>query len=116
MIDAFDLNLTFNHNMSTSPYQPWSITEYNNQMYVGTTNGLVLVIQNERILNQFNGCGGNSATVDSILFDDYGYIVTSCDNPFNILHLYFVNRTFTGQSITTPTSPLFILELIPNHV
>ena len=69
VIYVFNLNLTFNHSFSTSTYKPYSITGYNNQLYIGTLNGTVLVVQNEIILNQFNGCGGNSVVLTSILFD-----------------------------------------------
>ena len=56
---VFNLYLTLSHSFSTSPYYPWSITGHNNQMYKGTRNGTVFVVQNEVIVNQFNGCGGN---------------------------------------------------------
>ena len=75
-------------------------------MYVGTTNGIVLVVLNETTVNQFNGCGGNGVWLFSILFDQYGYFATSCDN--NKLYLLFANGTYTGKEITTPNYPYFI--------
>ena len=107
-IHVFNLNLTLNHSFSTSPYQPWSITEYNNQLYVGTTNGIVLVVQNEVILKQFNGCGENNVILSSILFDQYGYFATSCNDPINKLYLIFPNGTYTGRTISTPINPRYI--------
>ena len=56
-IHVFNLNPTLSHSFSISPYRPWSFEGYNNQLYVGTTNGIVLVVQNDVIVNQFNGCG-----------------------------------------------------------
>ena len=106
MIHVFDLNLRFSHNISTSPYKPWSITEYNNQMYIGTDNGRVLFVQNEVILNTFNGCGGNNAILYSILIDECGYVATSCGN--NKLYLNFANGTSTGRTISTPMYPYYI--------
>jgi DNA-binding beta-propeller fold protein YncE len=37
-IHVFDLNLILIHNISTSPHFPYSIAEYNNQLFVGTIN------------------------------------------------------------------------------
>ncbi len=50
VIDVFYFNLSLSHNISTSTYQPFSIVEYNNQMYVWTTTGEILVIVNELLL------------------------------------------------------------------
>ena len=88
VIHVFNINFTFSHNISISPYRPYLITGYNNQLYIGTDNGTVLVVQNEVIMNQFSGCGGNSAILTSILFDEYGYFATSCDNPTKKLYLF----------------------------
>ena len=107
VIHIFDLNLNFSHSFSILTYNPWSITGYNNQLYIGTNTGLILVIQNENILNQFNGCGGNSVLLNSILFDDYGYMATSCSD-VNKLYLLFPNATSTSKIITTPLNPEYI--------
>ena len=106
VIHVFDLNLTLSHSFSTSPYYPYSITGYNNLLYIGTNNGTVLVVQNQTIVNQFNGCGGNGVWLKSILFDQYGYCATSCNN--NKLYLLFANGTYTGKTIVTPNDPKFI--------
>ena len=67
-----------------------------------------MVLQNEVIVNQFNGCGGNSVILTSILFDEYGYFATSCYEPTNKLYLFFANGTDTGKSMTTPTNTKYI--------
>jgi hypothetical protein len=107
-IHVFDLNLSLNHNISTSTFQPWSIAEYNNQLYVGTTNGTILVIVNEVILHTFNGCNGNSAVLSSVLFDQCGYMATSCNNPTNQLFLYHPNGTYFSKNYQTPANPRYI--------
>ena len=107
-IQVFNLNLTLIRRLSPSPHIPWSITESSNQLYVGTSGGIILVYQNEEIINQFNGCNGNVVWVESILFDKNGYMATACDDPTNKLYLYSPNGSFTGKSLTTPVNPRFI--------
>ena len=107
-IQVFNLNLTYIRRFSTSPYQPWPITESSNKLYVGTLGGTILVYQNEIIINQFNGCNGDSTALTSILFDPNGYMATSCDYPTNKLYLFSPNGSFTGKSITIPSTPQYI--------
>ena len=54
-VQVFNLDLTLIHRFSTSPHTPWPITISSNQLYVGTTGGIILVYQNEKIINQFIG-------------------------------------------------------------
>ena len=109
VIHVFDLNLTFNHSFSTSPYNPFSIEGYNNQMYIGTTNGIVLVFKNEKVANQLNGCAKiKTGILHSILFDEYGFFATSCGNPVNQLYLHFSNGTSTGRTMATLMNPRYI--------
>jgi hypothetical protein len=105
-ISVFDLNLTFNHSISTSIYNPFSIAEYNSQLFVGTTNGTILLIVNETIVNKFNGCNNAIQIIFSILFDQFGYMATSCYN--NQLYLYYSNGTFTGKIKSTVSHPTYI--------
>ena len=101
-IQLFNLDLTLIRRFSTSPHDPWSITISLNQLYVGTAHtGIILVYQNEILINQFNGCNGNSVTLSSILFDPNGYMATTCWDPTNKLYLFSPNGSFTRQ-ITTP--------------
>ena len=106
MIHVCNLNLSLSHNISTLIYQPWSIAGSKNQMYVGTTTGTILVIENEVIIRQFNGCNDNLGRLAYILFDDCGMMVTTCNT--NQLYLYYPNGTFTGKSFTAPTDPRYI--------
>ena len=105
-IQVFNHDLTLIRRISTSPHQPWSITISSNQFYVGTTGGMILVYQNEKLINQFNGCGGNSAYLKSILFDPNGYMATSCYST-NKLYLFSPDGSFTVKSITTPAGPYY---------
>ena len=107
-IQVFNLDLTLIRRFSTSPHNPYSNTESSNQLYVGTNKGIILVYQNEIIINQINGCNGNSTALTSILFDQKGYMATSCDNPTRILYLFSPNGSFTGKSLTTPDYPRYI--------
>ena len=106
---VFNLDLTLIRRFSTSPHRPWSITESSNQLYVGTyDSGVILVYRNETIINQFNGCDGNSVTLTSILLDPNDYMATSCSHPTNKLHIFSPNGSFTGKSLTTPAGPSYI--------
>jgi hypothetical protein len=106
-IHVFNLTLSFNHQFSISPYKPYSITDYNNQIYVGTTIGTILVIENEMILQTFNGCNGNSVWLTYILFDNCGLMATSCKT-INHLYLYYPNGTYVGKNLTAPTEPRYM--------
>ena len=106
-IQVFSLDLTLIRRFSTLPHYPISITESSNQLYVGTTGGIILVYQNEKIINQFDGCNRNSAWLNSIYFDQNGYMATLCLN-INKLYLYSPNVSFTGKSLATPNGPYYM--------
>jgi hypothetical protein len=106
VIYVFNLNLTLNDSISITPYQPYSIKEHNNELYVGTTNGTMLVIVNKQIIKQFNGCNQQSVFLYSILFDDLNDMATSCSN--NQLYLYNSTGSYLNKSIPTVSSPTYI--------
>ena len=63
---------------------------------MGTYGGIILVYQNAEIIYRFNGCGGISGALESILFDANGYIATSCDSfPTPNLYLNYPSGSFT---------------------
>ena len=106
-IQVLNLNLTLIRRFVTSPHYPFSITESSNQLFVGTDRGgIILVHHNEKFLNQFSGCNGNSVHLTSIFFDPNGYMATTCDN--SKLNLFSPNGSFTGKSLTTPNNPRYI--------
>lgn len=99
-IHVLNLDLTLNDTFSTAPYLPWSINEYNNQLYVGTEsgNGAILVIVNKQIIKQFNACNGKSATVYSILFDQFDNLATVCSD--SQINLYNINGDYLNKYIS----------------
>ncbi len=105
-IHVFNLNLTLNDSISITPYQPWSINEHNSELYVGTNNGMMLVIVNKQTIKQFNGCNQQSVRLNSILFDDLNNMATLCNN--NQLYLYNTAGTYLNKSIPTVSSPRYI--------
>jgi hypothetical protein len=105
-IQVFDLNLAYNHNISISSYKPYSISEYNNKMYVGTLNRRILVIQNGVIINQFYSSIWYSLWFIHILFDQYGYMARSCDLTNNLC-LYTQDGIYTGTSLFIPLYPQY---------
>ena len=108
-IQVFKWDLTSIRRFSTELHRPYSIIESSNKLYVGTDEGIILVYQNEKIINQFNGCNGNSALLTSVIFDQNGYMATSCDN--KRLYLYAANGSFTDKIIYTENwlgSPYYI--------
>jgi len=105
-IQVFNLDLSLIRLFSTSPNTPYSMTFSSNQLYVGTSVGMILRYQNEILINQFGGCNGNSDYLRSILFDPNGYMATSCYS--NKLYLFSSNGSFTNKSITTPLYPQYI--------
>ena len=107
-IQLFNLDLTLIRRFSTEPHVPWSITFSSNKLYVGTKEGIILVYKNGIVINKFNGCGGNSDLLSSIVFDPNGYMTTSCRYPTNKLYLFSPNGSFTGKSLTTPCFPQYI--------
>ena len=106
LIQLFSLNLTLNDSINTQSFIPYAITSYNNQLYVGTANGSILVIENKIIVNSFNACAGKMASINSVLIDQYGEIATTCSS--NKVYFYDSKRNYMNKSISTHTYPRFI--------
>ncbi len=104
-IQVFDLNLTFNHTISVDPNNPRSFSEFNNELYVGTSQSIVLVIVNKIVIRSFTGC--SSGPLYSLVADNYGLIAIACfsDHLFN---LYYYNGTSTGKSLAAPVHPTYV--------
>jgi hypothetical protein len=122
-IHVFNLNLTFNHNISTPydydyGYKPWSINGYNNKVYVGTYSGTILEIVNNQTTNQFFGCNDQLPQVDSIpiLFDQFDNLATACiylqvsNNYSQVSNLYLYNKngSYLNKNISLNERCLFI--------
>ena len=65
-------------------------------------------MKNEEIINQLHRCDGNSDPLTSILFDQNGYMATSCDYTENKLYINSQNGSFIGKILTTPSYPEYI--------
>jgi hypothetical protein len=106
-IYVFNFNLVYTDTFGTGLYFPISINGYNNQLYVGTSNGTILVIVNRQIIKQFNGCNGQNSNLNSILFDQFDNIGAACyiTSP---LYLLKTNGTYLNKNILTVDYPFYI--------
>jgi hypothetical protein len=89
-------DLTFIKYLSTKPYYPTDIREYNGTLFVATTNSTVLVIKDEIISSMFNT---TCTSITSLAIDLFGNIAVVC-NPF--IHLYSTNGTYLNVTWTSP--------------
>jgi hypothetical protein len=108
-IQVFDLNLTYKYIVNLPPaYNARSFGEYNNELYVGTYNSIVLVVVNKAIIRNFTACIDFNS-ISSIVFDNYGFIGIACqkDDQNNSVELYYFNGTFVGKKLTTPARTVF---------
>ncbi len=105
-IEIFDLNPSLNQTISVSSYTPRSISEFNNQLYVGTSNGTILVIVNKAVSRLFNGCGGSYVYITSLLFDQNGILSTLC-NGHNVFS-YYSNGTLLRTGFVTASNPQYM--------
>jgi hypothetical protein len=103
-IDVFNRDLTLVGIISTPGYGPFSIAEYDNKMFVASTEGSILVIENGVIIRSFTTVCG---FITSIMIDTYGnMLVLSVAN--SLVFLYHANGSNLGTPISTSRSPLFI--------
>ena len=109
-IQYYDLNLVYIGRFSVGPYYPWTISGYNNQMFVRTVDSNILKIVNQTITNSFMGFNGYNLFILSILFDNYGNIVTACGyyNSQAQLYLYDYKGNYQNLNISLPNSALSI--------
>jgi hypothetical protein len=81
-------DLTFIKYISTKPYLPTDIREYNGTLFVGTTNSTVLIIKDEIISSLFNTICNS---IISLAIDIVGNIAIVCNS---FIHLYSTNGTY----------------------
>lgn len=89
-------DLTFIKYISTSPFPPTDIREYNGTLYVSTSNSNILAIQNEKISFNFTTIC-NSIT--SLSIDKLGNIAVVC-SPY--IYLYSTNGSYLNLSWISP--------------
>ena len=106
-IKIFDLNLVAYDSITTTPYKPWSISGYNDVLFIGTAEGIICKIVDKIIISSFNGCNGNEFEINSILFDHFGYMATLC-NKDDKMYLFESNSTVSIRSMSTSIDPFDI--------
>jgi hypothetical protein len=104
-LQIFDRFLNTTGTIDTSPFSGSSLYFYNGRLYGGTTEGYVLVIEEESLIYSFStACDGY---ISSVLVDDNGFLVVVCFFD-NSLYLYNLNGTFMGLSQQTESEPIFM--------
>jgi len=91
---SIKISLLIIHFQYQHSFLPHANTEFDNQMYEGTKYGTVLLVKNEKLLNQFSGCGENSVLMSSIIFDEYGYMAIKS------IHCIFIFQMEPIQVVT----------------
>jgi hypothetical protein len=102
MIYVFNLNLTLIDRIYMSPHYPFSMNGFNNLLYVGVYEQILVTDYYNYITNRFNTC----RYPRSINFDDYGNAAIGCDNHF---YLYNTNGDYLNKNISIINSyyPLY---------
>ncbi len=91
--------LTFVKHITTNPFTPTDIREFNGTLYVGTKEGVILALKNEIFTSYFNTTCTKS--ILSLEIDFYGQITILCDSK---VYLYSINGNFLNISWPTPIS------------
>jgi hypothetical protein len=103
-INIFNRNLTLLGNINTPGYTPYAFAEYNNEIFAGTKESIVLVFKNNVMIRSFNTVCG---LISSIFIDSYGFILLLGFNS-GYVYLYHTNGTYIIQGISTSISPFFM--------
>ncbi len=103
-IDIFNRDLTLVGNIITPGYAPYAIAEHDNKMYVGTTVGSILIIENGVIIQNFTTV---CSDVSSIMIDSYGFMLVLSVTESKV-YVYYINGTKMETEIATYTVPRFI--------
>ena len=110
-IDVFDLNVikidSFNTSVNSSIYNPWSLQGYNDKIYIGTDQGVLLVTLSKVIIQTIKMCKVWSR-LSSILFDHNGYVAFTCRTESVLILYNSAYMNYTGIQLNVPASPEFI--------
>jgi hypothetical protein len=101
----FNMNLSLEYKVSVSPYYPYSFSEYNNELYIGTTSNMVIVVDNKVIIRNFSACSGS--TLNFIYSNNFGLMAINCET-INEINFYYSNGTYTGKSLATFQKPVYV--------
>ena len=105
LIYQFDINLNLiNYIPIESSYNLQTISGNKNRLYIGCYGGQILIVENQVVVKNFNGCNGAYDYVTSITFDQHGYMATTCYYS-NQIHIYDVNGFYTNKSVPTSYHP-----------
>ncbi len=102
-IDVYDRNLSLLKTISVTGHYPKSIMGYNASLYVGTLEGDVLVIENDRIIRSFKVCTGYY--VHNIHIDASGNMALSCymDQLIKLYTVTGLNMNLSKRITSPPT-------------
>jgi hypothetical protein len=84
---------------------PYSFSEYNNELYIGTTSNIVLVVVNKLIIRNFTACSGQ--VLNYIFSNNFDFVAISCQT-ISKINFYYSNGTYTGKSLTTFQHPMYV--------
>jgi hypothetical protein len=96
-IDIFNRDLTLVGNISTPGYNPFSIAEYDNKMFVGTNEGSILVIENGVIIRSFTTVCNK---ISSVMVDTYGKMLVLSQTK-SFVYFYLTNGSSLGNVSTS---------------
>ena len=98
-LQVFDLNLNlYSSTISVSSHFPFSLAENNNELYVGTTGKIVLVVVNKAIIRSFTACIADF--ISSMVFDKFGLMAIACRDD-KMVKLFHSNGTYTSKDLAT---------------
>jgi hypothetical protein len=110
-LDLFYRNLSFISSISLTN-QPYALTEKNGKLYIGFDGGVVSVLENDFVINNITTLC--TSTISSIVIDSNELMGVLCLHN-NMLYLYMTNGTYTGKSMTTPTTARFMNYDLNGH-
>ncbi len=110
-IDLFYRNLSFISSISLTN-KPYALAEKNDKLYVGLSNGVISVLENNLVIKTITTlCSG---FITSIVIDVNDLMGVLC-NSNSMLYLYATNGSYTGKNMTTPSSPIFMNYDLNGH-
>ncbi len=110
-LDLFFRNFSFISSINFTN-QPYAITEKNGKLYVGLSNGVICVIENNLVAKNITTlCTGY---ISSILIDANDLMGVICWSN-SMLYLYTTNGSYIGKNMTTPSGPRFMNYDLNGH-
>ncbi len=82
--------------VSISPFSPTDIKEFNNTLFISTSNGTILVLKNYQIISNLTT---NCNFIMSLTFDSFGNLAILCSQN---IYLYSVNGSYLNITLVIP--------------